>query len=262
MVRDKNASRPASLAALEAIESAQKENPAIAMPVDASQRSPRDRLHPITLEVPLNDFDLLNLHQQTIVAFNAYELATAAGRAKAYARFDESQRLYLATLAGFGMVLGRAKEIAGMGQSFSVGAIKLLAHLPSRLHRMMEMVPDSFDMLNDIIRGREVFSNVGAVAPTSTLTRFMSAKDDSDKRTLVWGVMTDANGVMRITLRDFRPHVALLEGVGRKDLAARITQDYLETYAHGLNGFIRDLQLITRSSRTTQPEKPETNHEP
>jgi hypothetical protein len=117
---------------------------------------------------------------------------------------------------------------------------------------MLDTIPGRFEILNDIIKGREVFSNVGAVAPTSTLTRFITAKDDNEKKTLAWGIMTDAKGVMRITLRDFRPHVALLEAIGRKDLAMQIVQDYLDGYAHGLNNFIRDLQRITRTSRETQ----------
>jgi hypothetical protein len=149
-------------------------------------------------------------------------------------------------------VLSRAKEIANAGESGSVGTIKLLAHMPAPLQRMLDQVPGRFDVLNDIIKGREVFSNVGAVAPSSTLTRFITAKDDNEKKTLAWGVITDARGVMRVSLRDFRPHVAALAACGRNDLAARITQDYLSTYAHGLNDFIRDLQRITRASRETR----------
>ncbi len=107
-------------------------------------------------------------------------------------------------------------------------------------------------MLNDIIKGREVFSNVGAVAPDSTLTRFITAKDDNDRKTLAWGVLTDANGVMRLSLRDFRPHVRLLMDIGRRDLATCLVQDYLDAYANGLNSYIRDLYRITLTSRETR----------
>ncbi|UCG82350.1 MAG: hypothetical protein JSW38_09115, partial [Dehalococcoidia bacterium] len=116
-------------------------------------------------------------------------------------------------------------------------------------------------MLNDLIKGREVFSNVGAVAPSSTLTRFSTAKDDNDKKALAWGVITDKDGVMCITLRDFRPHVGMLEACGRKDLATRIAQDYLEIYAHGLNDFVRDLRHITLTSRETRLWKPERRND-
>jgi hypothetical protein len=139
-----------------------------------------------------------------------------------------------------------------MGEGASVGTIKLLAHMPTPLQRLLDQIPGRFDILNDIIKGREVFSNVGAVAPSSTLTRFITAKDDNDKKTLAWGVITDAQGVMRISLRDFRPHVGLLVAIGRKDLAVRIAQDYLDTYAHGLNAYVRDLRRITLASRETR----------
>ncbi len=122
---------------------------------------------------------------------------------------------------------------------------------------MLDQVPSRFDVLNDIIKGREVFSNVGAVAPTSTLTRFITAKDDNEKKTLAWGVITDAQGVTRISLRDFRPHVALLVACERKELATRVAEDYLESYVHGLNDLIRDLRHITRASRETRMVKPE-----
>jgi hypothetical protein len=230
--------------------------PATLIPVDASPRSPRDRLYPMTFEVPLRDLDLINLHYRVIDALDAYEHA-ARSRSDFYAAFDELQRVYLATLAGFGTVLSKAKEIALAGESVSIGTIRLLAHMPAPLQRLLDQVPGQFDVLNDIIKGREVFSNVGAVAPTSTLTRFITAKDDNEKKTLAWGVITDAQGTMRLSLRDFRPHVAALQTVGRRDLAVRITEDYLDAYAQDLNGYVRDLHRITRFSRETHLIKPE-----
>ncbi len=250
LTRD-STTRQAALETLKAIESSRQVNPAILIPVDASQRSPRDRLYPMSFEVPLNDLDLLDLHQQVIAVLDAYENAVG-DRTEIYAEFDRLQRSYLATLAGFGGVLSKAKEIAITGESASVGAIKLLAHMPTPLQRMLDKIPGRFDVLNDIIKGREILSNVGAVARTSTLTRFITAKDDNDKKTLAWGILTDARGVMRITLRDFRPHVGMLEAVGRQDLAIRIAQDYLDAYAHGLNTFIHDLRRITQASRETR----------
>ncbi|MEW5959421.1 MAG: hypothetical protein AB1801_16990, partial [Chloroflexota bacterium] len=208
--------RAAALAALEALDSSKQVNPTIVIPVDASQRAPRDRLYPMTFEAPLKDLDLLNLHQQVVAALETYRRVTG-DRTEAYARFDQLQRTYLATLAGFGQVLGKVKEFALQGESASMGTIKLLAHMPAPLQRLLDQVPSRIEMLNDLIKGREVFSNVGAVAPTSTLTRFITAKDDNDKKTLAWGVITDAKGVMRLTLRDFRPHVSSLEAVDQRD---------------------------------------------
>ncbi len=237
--------------ALEAIEKSNQSNPAIVIPVDASRNSPRARLYPMTFEVPLADLDLLRLHDQTIAALDAYDDARGSAL---YAEFDRYQRNYLAILAGLGAMLSKAKEIAIAGESASVGTIKMLAHMPIALQRMLDKIPSRFEVLNDLIKGREVISNVGAVVPSSTLTRFITAKDDNDKKTLAWGIISDAQGIMRISLRDFRPHVALLQNVGEKDLAHRIAQDYLESFALGLNNFVNDLSRITETSRETRLE--------
>jgi hypothetical protein len=247
----------AAQAALDEIEGARRVSPAILIPIDASQRSPRDRLYPMTFEVPLNDLDFLQLHAQTLHALAAYENGSA-DRTALYTEFDRLQRTYLAMLAGFGAVMARAKEIAILGESTSVASIKLLAHMPTPLQRLLDDIPGRFDVLNDIIKGREVFSNVGAVAKTSTLTRFITAKDDNDKKTLAWGVITDAQNVMRVTLRDFRPYVALLEAIGHSDLAQHIVEDYLASYVRGLNQYILDLRRITITRRATRFAKKES----
>jgi len=248
------ATQSAAESALDALY-AGRESPAILIPIDASQRSPRERLYPMTFVVPLADLDLLTLHARAIQALEGYQVADE--RSVAYQEFDELQRAYLAALAGFGAVLSRAKDVAMAGESASVGTIKLLAHIPKPLQRLLDQIPSRVDMLNDIIKGREVFSNVGVVAPGSTLVRFITAKDDNDRKTLAWGVVTDARGVMHIALRDFRPHVAGLFAVGRADLAHRIAQDYLDQYASGLNRYVQELHRITRASRETRLARPE-----
>jgi hypothetical protein len=243
--------RSAAQAALDEVENGRRVNPAILIPIDASQRSPRERLYPMSFEVPLNDLDFLQLHAKTLHALNAYENGSG-DRTAVYAEFDRFQRNYLAALAGFGTVLSKAKAVAILGESTSVGSIKLLAFMPAPLQRLLDNIPGQFDVLNDIIKGREVFSNVGAVAKTSTLTRFITAKDDNDKKTLAWGVITDAQGVMRVTLRDFRPHVALLKSAGQTALAQRLAQDYLAAYVRGLNQYVVDVRRMTVSSRETR----------
>ena len=246
--------RTAALATLAALEGGAA-NPAILIPFDASQHNPRERLYPMSFEVPLAELDLLNLHAQTVRVLNDYETASGDRTAR-YQEFDTLQRTYLTTLGAVGVVFAQAKRLASQGQSASVGTIKLLAHLPTPLQRLLDTVPDRFDLLNDLIKGREVFSNVGAVVKTSTLTRFITAKDDNDKKTLAWGALTTADTVLHLTLRDFRPHVALLEAAGRKALANLLTQHYLDTYARGLNIFIRDLQRLTIASRETRAGRP------
>jgi hypothetical protein len=224
--------RDAAAAALTVIDN--NSNPTILIPVDASRNNPGDRLFPLAFTVPLTELDLINTHKRLLKLL-----------AKQDPQAEDVKRAYLGSLAGFGEVLSRAKEIANAGESASTGSIKLLAHMPAPLQQLLDTIPSHFDVLNDMIKGREVFSNVGQVAPTSSLTRFITAKDDNEKKTLAWGVMTDANQTMIVTLRDFRRHVAQLTAVHQQDLARKLTQDYLNAYARGLNKYISELYTIT-----------------
>ncbi len=251
--------KTAALAALAAIAASRNTNPAILIPIDASRQQPKERIYPMTFEVPLDELNLTELHTQTLRALHEYKAADH-NRALYFANFDRLQRTYLAALAGLSAVLRRAKEIASQGESHSMGALKLLAHLPAPIQNLLDKIPNRFDVLNDIIKGREVFSNVGAVARKSTLTRFISAKDDNDKKTLVWGVITDSNHTLHLSLRDFRPHVGQLIAAGHKDLARRMTTDYLESYARGLNQYISELYLIASASRETIPRHNRSTH--
>ena len=179
---------------------AQGSNPVSLIPVDASRRNPRDRVYPMTFEVPLANLDLIGEHQRVLAALRNYERATR-NRQHIYSQFEKRQKAYLTMLAGFGEVLNQAKIRASTGESMSVDTIRLLAHLPVPVQRLLDKIPGRFDILNDLIKGREVFSNVGRVAPGSSLTRFMTAKDDNEKKELAWGVLTDADGVMHVTIR-------------------------------------------------------------
>lgn len=233
------------------VEEASRTNPSILIPMDASLKSPRERVYPMNVEVPLMDLNLLGLHAQTLNLLQTYKSSAGAERTKLFNDFNHLQKIYLASLAGFGTYLSRAKEVGSQGQSASVGAIKLLAHLPLPIQRLLDKIPERFEVLNNLIKGREVFSNVGAVAPNSSLTRFMTAKDDNDQKQLAWSIITDAKGALNMNLRDFRPHVSALTAIGRKDLAEQITQDYLDAYVRGANAYIRELSQITIASRET-----------
>jgi len=217
--------------------------PSILIPIDASKRIPRDRIYPMNLEVPLAELGLLNLHSETIQILAEYESSKAPTR-KQFERFDLLQKRYLATLGGFGTILAKAKEIAVRGESVSVGAIKLLAHLPSPVKQMLDKIPTRYEKLNNVLKGTEVLSNLGAVAKTSSITRLITAKDDNEQKQLTWGVMTDAKGIMIITLRDFRPHVTTLQIAGRQNLANLIAQDFLDAYVQGFNQFIQEVTRI------------------
>ncbi|MAU00132.1 MAG: hypothetical protein CL608_23580, partial [Anaerolineaceae bacterium] len=236
----------AAKAALAALQS-QSNNPVILIPVDASRRSPRDRVYPMTFEVPLANLDLIGEHQRTLAALRNYDRAKR-NRQHIFTQFERLQKSYLTMLAGFGEILNQAKVRASTGESISVDTIRLLAHLPVPLQRLLDKIPGQFDVLNDLIKGREVFSNVGRVSPSSSLTRFMTAKDDNEKKELAWGVLTDADDLMHVTVRDFRPHVELLTAVGRQDLAVRIIADQLDSFATGLNQYVHDLNRIVSTS--------------
>jgi len=227
----------------QALKNYQGINPSILIPIDASRRLPRDRVYPMNMEVPLIELDLLNLHAKTTRA-----LAENASEQKFdpvhYSRFEQLQRRYLATLGGFGTILAKAKNIAVKGESASVGAIKLLAHLPHPVKQLLDKIPTRYEKLNNLLKGTEVLSNLGAMAKSSSVTRFITAKDDNDQKQLTWGIMTDAQGVMKITLRDFRPHVAVLHEAGRQDLANLIAQDFLDAYVQGFNQFVQEVTQI------------------
>lgn len=246
----KRATRALAAEIAQVLERSRRKNPSVLIPIDASRRAPRDRIYPLSIELPLKELDLLNLHRQAVVALSRYEQAQK-DRDADYAVFRDAQRKYLGALAGLGKVLQKLKKIALTGESASVGAIKLLAHMPPALQHMLDQVPVRFELLNNMLKGSEVFSNVGAVVPTSTLKRFATAKDDNEQKQLVWGVISDADGVMRVSLRDFRPHVAALNDIGRADLANAITQDYLDSYVAGFNTFIGELQRVTALRRAT-----------
>lgn len=243
---ENESTREAATLALDAVKP-YEQSPAILIPVDASLNQPRDRVYPMSFQVPLDDLNLLELHRQTVDALKAYKNAAYEHKTM-LRRFDRLQREYLGALGGFGAVMQRAKDIANAGESASVSTIKLLAHLPPALQQVLDEIPGRFDMLNDIIKGREVFSNVGRVADSSSLRRFLTAKDDNKQKALAWGVITDARDTMRISLRDFRPHVEALLALDRRDLCNRIVRHYLDSYATGLNQYITDLQRITQTT--------------
>ncbi len=226
-----------------ALESFSRTNPSILIPIDASKRLPRDRIYPMNMEVPLVELGLLSLHREASRVVAEYQ-STKNSTREQYERFDLLQKRYLATLGGFGTILAKAKEIAVRGESVSVAAIKLLAHLPPPVKQMLDKIPTRYEKLNNLLKGTEVLSNLGAVAKSSSITRFITAKDDNEQKQLTWGVVTDAEGTLVITLRDFRPHVAVLRAAGRQDLADLIAQDFLDAYVQGFNEFIQEVTQI------------------
>jgi hypothetical protein len=233
----------------EAFDVMQGKNPAILIPVDARPHNPRERVFPTTFRNPFTDF--WQQHRRTYDALKAYETAAKTDPGVTFQQFYEAQLYYLRLIGGFGELLSRYKDVARAGQSTSMATIKLLGHLPPALQKMLDSLPNRLDVLNEVIKGEEVFSNVGRVAAGSSLRRFITAKDDNDQKTLMWGVITNDDGTVRLSLRDFRPHVQALHAAGMSDLAQRITQDYVDAFASGLNTYIAELTAITTASRAT-----------
>jgi hypothetical protein len=234
---------PEGRAALETLERAlahdRRTNPALLIPMDAGHVSPRERLYPTTYRNPLTD--LLPCFEQTWGTYQAYR---QEANATTWTTFDRSRRELFAYLKAFGEVLDAIKAVTMRGESFNTATIKLLGHLPSSMQHLLDQIPQRIGVLNEIIKGSEVFSNVGRVAKASTLHRFISAKDDGETKWLVWGVMTDAAGTMHVSLRDFRPYVGSLIALGETELADRLAQDYLNRYVKGLNRFVAELSTM------------------
>jgi hypothetical protein len=224
----------------------QEINPSMMIPIDASQSNPRDRIFPSIFRSPFTD--LLQQHVracETLHAVNTYYF----GKKQAQEDFRAARSEYLSTLKAFGEVMRRYRDIAIQGQSTSATAIRLIAGLPGAMQKVADGIPGRLSFMNEALKGEEVFSNVGQVAPGSSLSRFVSAKDDNDKKVLVWGVLTDNNSVMHITLRDFRPAVTALALGGFAELAQQITQDFVGSYVKGLAKFVDEIKTIVSAPK-------------
>src|SRR5262245_55381380 len=214
-------------------------NPALLIPMDASNADPRMRIFPATFRNPLpNMLPRLHLCDQLV------EQLRRRPDQRLHREFEQERLELYSELRTFGALLEALKEVTMRGESFTTAALRLLGHLPGLMQNLVDMIPQKIGILNEIIKGREVFSNVGQVAATSTLTRFVSARDDGATKLLIWGVMSDAAGRLYITLRDFRPHVGPLLRLGRADRAHALAQDYLDSYAAVANELMRRIQRV------------------
>ncbi len=223
-------------------------NPALLIPMDASLVSPRERIFPTTFRSALEG--LLPAYDAAVEALAAYEVAPSDRR---WLAFDEARRRLFIFLGAFGEMLETIKAIAMRGESFNTATIRMLAHLPPSMQSLLDQIPQRIGLLNEIVKGEEVFSNVGRVAAGSSLVRFMSARDDGRAKKLVWGIMTDDSGRMHITLRDFRSHVAVLLEAGEIDLARAIARDYVDSYVTTLNRLAAHLIEMARATGSHLP---------
>ncbi len=224
-------------------------NPALLIPVDASPRDPGERIFPITFR-NLAD-SLVWIWDDTWDAYQEYRRIdppnTPEGAA-AFQSFALKRTLLIGHLRAFSYILAASKAVAMRGASINLAILKLLVGLPSWLQHLLKEIPERFPVLNEIIRGDEVYSNVGRVASGSSLARFMTAKDDGNTKALAWGIMTDDEGRLIVTMRDFRPHVQPLIRAGRMDLARQMAQDYVQTYTFDLMGLVARLFAMLQAT--------------
>jgi len=218
------------------------DNPSILIPLNASMVKPRDRLYPTTFRNPFTD--LWVLYNKTSQALMQYQQNPSKDR---WRTFADNRGALLTNLDYFSKVLTAYKNIAMQGESASSATMRLLAYLPDSLRNILNEIPQRIDVLNEIIKGEEVISNVGRVARDTSLTRFISAKDDNENKTLIWGIITDDKACLHLSLRDFRPHVATLIALDRRDLAEMIVTDQIEAFARGFNQFVGHLTEIIQT---------------
>ncbi|MBN1814301.1 MAG: hypothetical protein JXA14_20850, partial [Anaerolineae bacterium] len=139
-------------------------NPALLIPMSASSVSPRERVFPTTFRNPLVD-----IREKLTVAHESLQACRDHADPNRWAAFDRARRELLAYLKAFGQVLDALKAVTMRGESFNTATIRMLAHLPASMQHLMDGIPQRVGALNEIIKGNEVFSNVGRVAPGSTI---------------------------------------------------------------------------------------------
>ena len=241
--------KKAAIEAMNAIAAINQTLPAFLIPIDATALNPKERIYPVTFR-PQPPWTTINpQHQKTYEILMRFEQSLQRReKRQTWQAFSDERTTYLEMLRMYNVLMLRYKEVALMGQSLSTRTLKILATVPKRLQSWLSTIPDRIDLLNDMLKGTEVFSNAGRVADSSSLTRFITAKDDNEKKVLCWGVMTCADDTMVITLRDFRPWVMELQASGLEEEAQMVTQDFLDGYAEGMYQYLRQLSYIVRAA--------------
>jgi len=235
---------------MDSVEASGGINPALLIPMDASMHNPRDRIYPTSFRNPMSG--MMDAYDSAKMSLGLWQVQGEFGgeqREQAWSTVEEARKQFFSYLLYYGELLEAIKAMTIRGESFNIATIKLLGHLPPQMQTLLDQIPQRFGVLNEVVKGEEVFSNVGQVAKDSSLIRFISAKDDGRAKRLVWGILTDDAGVMRVTLRDFRVHVEQLIEAGYMDLADMIARDYVETYAQTVNRLsdeLRELALLEK----------------
>lgn len=241
---DDPACREAHALIMESIEKLQSTNPAILIPLNAAATNPRDRLYPTTFRNPFKK--IWPNYNATLKALGHYKTNMTADN---WAAFADRRGGMLTQINYFGQLLQAYKKVALQGGSTSTATMKLLGHLPDSFREILNVIPEKIDVLNEILKGEEVMSNAGRVTRGSSVRRFISAKDDNENKTLVWGILTDDQESMCLSLRDFRPHVVALSEAKRLDLAEMILEDQMTAFVNGFNQFVTRLSKIINTKK-------------
>jgi hypothetical protein len=222
-------------------------NPSLLIPIDASRVNPKERIFPSPFRNPLTNFH--TEHQNLWQLYEQAKRPHLFGSKNDIETFYAAREHYLGALSAFNKIISLYRSIALEGKTMSATAIRLIAGLPGPVQRLADGIPGQVAVVNDVIKGEEVFSNVGQVVKGASITRFASAKDDNDKKVLVWGIMTDDRDLMVITLRDFRPVILELSRQGYTEIAQLVTQDFLQGYCEGLIRFVNQMEAILTASK-------------
>lgn len=223
------------------------QTPSLLIPIDASRHDPKERLFPSIFRSPLPDFrsEHNKLMEQHMLVSQASVFNRQNESVDAFIKQRES---YLGYLKAFGEMMQHHRKIAVSGESMGTAAIRLIAGLSPGLQQAADSLSDQFAVVNENIKGEEVFSNVGRVSSNSSLTRFASAKDDNIRKVLVWGIMTDHQDRLIVTLRDFREPILALARAGHAPIAHQITNDFLNAYIDGVYRFAAEVEGIIQVS--------------
>jgi hypothetical protein len=224
-----------------------RQTPSLLIPIDATRYDPKERLFPSIFRSPLPNFR--REHNQLM---EQLALVKQAGmfnpQHESVSTFIKQREEYLGDLKAFSDILQHYRIVAASGEGMGTAAIRLIAGLSPSMQQAADNISEQFSVVNETLKGEEVFSNVGQVSSHSSLSRFTSAKDDNERKTLVWGIMTDKDNRLVITLRDFREPVTTLARSGHPKLAHQITQEFLTAYLDGVYRFAAEVEEIIQVS--------------
>lgn len=197
--------------------------PALLIPIDATERDPKERLYMTSIRP--NDLPK-GLLEQLAQLLHPRSATTNS--------FPTIMRGVNERLAETGLIFRKKFNLARQGRSFSTKASRLFVASPYPMRDAGDWVTEQVKGLRTRVKGDELFSNLGQMPPWSTATRFMSARSSGKAQQRVWGIMTDNRQQLMITLRDFHPFTVMLIRNGQGHLAASILQDYLNAFGDTL----------------------------